>query len=284
MRRQVELLIDEDELTGIEAVSLVRFPAIEENWVYLSATQDKKMQFATDDEKRMLIGPALIPDKLIMRLDEEDEEYDVFFSKETVRHAMELFMQEARTNESTLEHQSKIDGVTVVESWLIEDKKMDKAALYGFDLPMGTWMLSVKVNNQDIWDKVKAKDVRGFSVEGYFTDRLVEMMKGKLCKNCPEDKEILEQLKAIILDELKPTSFLNDKPLFDSKRTAELWGQMFHDVSGFEEVKLNGETLYTANYRLESYDWDTCVREQTAEYGSKEIAEKVCGTIRAKYG
>ena len=162
MRRQVELLIDEDELTGIEAVSLVRFPAIEENWVYLSATQDKKMQFATDDEKRLLIGPALIPEKLIMRLDEDDEEYDVFFSKETVRHAMELFMQEARTNESTLEHQSKIDGVTVVESWLIEDKKMDKAALYGFDLPMGTWMLSVKVNNPDIWEKVKAKDVRGF--------------------------------------------------------------------------------------------------------------------------
>ena len=196
----------------------------------------------------------------------------------------QLFMQEARTNESTLEHQSKIDGVTVVESWLIEDKKKDKAALYGFELPIGTWMLSVKVNNADIWDKVKAKDVRGFSVEGYFTDRLVEMMKGKLCKNCPEDKEILEKLKAIILDELKPSSFLNDKPLFDSKRTAELWGQMFHDVSGFEEVKLNGQTLYTANYRLESYDWDTCVREQTAEYGSKEIAEKVCGTIRAKYG
>ena len=96
MRKQVELLIDEDELTGIEAVSLVRFPAIEQNWVYLSATQDKKMQFATDDEKRMLIGPALIPDKLIMRLDEDDEEYDVFFSKETVRHAMELFMQEGR--------------------------------------------------------------------------------------------------------------------------------------------------------------------------------------------
>ena len=101
MRKQVELLIEDDEMNFISAVSLVRFPAIEQNWVYLSATQDKKMQFATDDEKRMLIGPALIPDKLIMRLDEDDKEYDVFFSKETVRHAMELFMQEARTNEST---------------------------------------------------------------------------------------------------------------------------------------------------------------------------------------
>ena len=109
-------------------------------------------------------------------------------------------------------------------------------------------MRSGKVNNPDIWEKVRAKDVRGFWVEGYFTDRLVEMMKGKLCKNCREDEAILEKLKAIILDELRPSSFLNDKPLFDSKRTAELWGQMFHDVSGYQEVKLNGVMLYTANY------------------------------------
>jgi hypothetical protein len=284
MRKQVELLIDEDELTGIEAVSLVRFPAIEENWVYLSATQDAKMLFATDEEKQMLIGPALIPEKLIMRLDDENEEYDVFFSKETVRQAMELFMQEARTNEHTLEHNSKIDGVTVVESWLVEDEKKDKSALYGFKLPVGTWMLSVKVNNPQIWEKVKKQEVRGFSIEGYFTDRLVEMQKGKLCKNCPEDAEIMEKLKAIILDELKPSTFLNDRPLFTDKRTAELWGQMFHDVSGFEKVTLNGEILYSANYKMESYDWDKCISEQTAEYGSKEIAEKVCGAIRAKYG
>jgi hypothetical protein len=284
MRKQVELLIDEDELSGIEAVSLVRFPAIEENFIYLSALEDKKMAFATDEDKQMLIGPALIPDKLIMRLDDDNEEYDVFFSKETVRQAMELFMKEARTNEHTLEHNSKIEGVTVIESWLIEDKKMDKAALYGFNLPIGTWMLSVKVNNDAIWQKVKNKEVRGFSIEGYFTDRLVEMQKGRLCKNCPEDKEILEKLKKIMLDEFKPMSFLNDKPLFGSKRQAELWGQMFHDVSGYEEVKLNGKILYSANHKMESYPWDECIADQTKEYGSKEIAEKVCGMIRRKYG
>jgi hypothetical protein len=244
MRKQVELLIDEDELTGIEAVSLVRFPAIEENFVYLSANQTK-MAFALDDEKRMLIGPALIPEKLIMRLDEDNEEYDVFFSKATVRQAMELFMQEARTNEHTLEHEYKLDGVTVVESWLVEDEKADKSALYGFKLPIGTWMLSVKVNNDAIWQKVKDKDVRGFSIEGYFTDKLVEMQKGKLCKNCPEDQMIVSQLKSIMLDELKPEAFLNDRPLFGSKRMAELWGQMFHNTSGFEEMTLNGRTLYS---------------------------------------
>ena len=156
MRRKVELLIDEDEpISGIEAVSLVRFPAIETDFVYLSSKADKKMTFAVDEEKQMLVGPALIPDKLIMRLDENDEEYDVYFSQDTVTQAMELFMREARTNEHTLEHQSKIDGVTVVESWLVEDPKKDKSSLYGFNLPVGTWMLSVKVNNKDIWQKVQ---------------------------------------------------------------------------------------------------------------------------------
>ena len=241
-------------------------------------------RFTTDEEKQMLIGPALIPDKLIMRLDDENEEYDVFFSKQTVRAAMELFMKEARTNEHTLEHAAKIEGVTVVESWIIEDEQKDKSSLYGFNLPVGTWMLSVKVNNDVIWEQVKSKDVRGFSIEGYFTDRIVEMQKGKICKNCPEDQEMMQELKKIMLDELQPENFLNDKPLFKDKRTAELWGQMFHDVSGYEEVKLNGQTLYSANYKFEDYPWDKCIADQMKEYGSEETAEKICGAIKAKYG
>lgn len=285
MRKQVELLIDEtEEITGIEAVSLVRFPAIETDFVYLSKVKDNKMAFAMDEDKRLLVGPALIPEKLIMRLDENDQEYDVFFSKETVRHAMELFMREARTNEHTLEHNSKIEGVTVVESWLVEDAKKDKSALYGFDLPVGTWMLSVKVNNMDIWEKVKAKEVRGFSIEGYFTDRLVEMTKGKLCKNCPDDEVIIAELKSILLDEVQPTAVLNGQPLFLKAQDAQLWGEMFYNQTGYRAIELNGKTLYAAKESLESYPWDECIADQMAEYGSKEIAEKVCGMIKRKYG
>tara|TARA_Y100000401_G_scaffold115766_1_gene120089 strand:+ start:248 stop:1000 length:753 start_codon:yes stop_codon:yes gene_type:complete len=248
MRKKVELLIDEDEpISGIEAVSLVRFPAIETDFVYLSSKADKKMTFAVDEEKQMLVGPALIPDKLIMRLDENDEEYDVYFSQDTVAQAMELFMREARTNEHTLEHQSKIDGVTVVESWLVEDTKKDKSSLYGFNLPVGTWMLSVKVNNKDIWQKVKNREVRGFSIEGYFTDRLVEMAKGTLCKNCPEDKEIIDKLKSILLEEIKPTDVLNGQPLFKKSEEAQLWGEVFNNTQGYKTINLNGQMLFAAN-------------------------------------
>ena len=110
------------------------------------------------------------------------------------------------------------------------------------------------------------------------------MQKGKICKNCPEDQKMMEELKKIMLDELQPENFLNDKPLFKDKRTAELWGQMFHDVSGYEEVKLNGQTLYSANYKFEDYPWDKCIADQMKEYGSEETAEKICGAIKAKYG
>lgn len=285
MRKQVELLIDEtEELTGIEAVSLVRFPAIETDFVYLSAVKDNKMAFAMDEDKRLLVGPALIPNKLILRLDENDQEYDVFFSKETVRQAMELFMREARTNEHTLEHNSKIEGVTVVESWLVEDPLKDKSSLYGFDLPAGSWMLSVKVNNLDVWEKVKQKEVRGFSIEGYFSDRIVEMTKGKLCKNCPEDEAIISELKSILLDEVQPTAFLNGQPLFKKSQDAQLWGEMFYNVTGYRTLQLNGQTLFSAKESLESYPWDECIADQIAEYGSKETAEKICGMIKRKYG
>lgn len=285
MRKQVELLIDEsEEITGIEAVSLVRFPAIETDFVYLSAVKDNKMAFAMDEDKRLLIGPALIPDKLIMRLDDNDEEYDVFFSKETVRHAMELFMREARTNEHTLEHNAKIEGVTVVESWLIEDSTKDKSSLYGFDLPVGSWMLSVKVNNLDVWEKVKSKEVRGFSIEGYFSDRLCEMALGKLCKNCPEDETIIAELKSILLEEVKPSAILNGQPLFKKSQDAQLWGEMFHNQTGFRTLQLNGETMFAAKESLESYPWDECISDQMAEYGSKEVAEKICGMIKRRYG
>jgi hypothetical protein len=85
-----------------------------------------------------------------------------------------------------------LDGMSVVESWIIEDEKQDKSAKYGFNLPKGTWMISMKVNNNEIWNKVKAGEVKGFSIEGYFVDKY-EM---SLQQN--EEQEIIEKLKNLI--------------------------------------------------------------------------------------
>jgi hypothetical protein len=174
--RIIELLIDEDALlSGIEAISIVDKPAIEENFIALKE-QTKVNLAEIDKEKRILMGAALIPNKNIYRTDGEDEYY-IYFSDDTVRKASELFLMRGNQNKSTLEHEAELNGLTVVESWIIEDDVHDKSRKYGLDMPVGTWMVSMKVNNDEVWENyVKTGLVKGFSIEGYFTDK-IEMSK-----------------------------------------------------------------------------------------------------------
>ena len=169
--KTIELYIDEEnEFSGIEAISVVEFPAIEEDFI---ALKKHEVQLAeVDKEKRILMGAALIPNKEIYRTNGE-EEYNIFFSEETVKKASELFLSRGKQNNSTLEHQVDLQGLSVVESWIIEDTNMDKSKKYGLSLPKGTWMVSVKVNNDEIWEEfVKKGKVKGFSIEGFFADKL----------------------------------------------------------------------------------------------------------------
>lgn len=165
-----ELFIEEDgEFSGVEAISIVEEPAIESDFIALKV---HKMQMAeVNAEKRILMGPALIPNKKIYRRSEEGEEYHIFFSEDTVRKASQLFLSKGNQNNSTLEHQYQLKGMSVVESWIVEDEKKDKSALYELNMPKGTWMVSVKVNNEGVWEEfVKTGKVKGFSIEGYFSD------------------------------------------------------------------------------------------------------------------
>lgn len=170
--RIVELVIDEEALySGIEAISIVDRPAIEENFIALS--KEHKIELAEiDKEKRILMGAALVPNKNIYR-QSEDEEYYIYFSEDTVRKASELFLMRGNQNKSTLEHEAELHGLSVVESWIIEDETHDKSRKYDMELPVGTWMVSMKVNNDEVWnDYVKTGKVKGFSIEGYFTDKV----------------------------------------------------------------------------------------------------------------
>ncbi len=245
--KTVELLIDEDmDLMGIQAVSLVEFPAIEENFVFFG--RDMYVLAKLDEDQRMLVGPALIPDKMIPRLDQATgEEYEVFFSPATIRQASERYMREERTNSHTIEHEDSIDNLTVVESWIIADAEKDKAALYGFSLPVGTWMLSVKVNNAQVWNKVKDGDVRGFSIEGYFVDQVIEagaIDMRKPCAHCPDDPDTLLQLKDIVLEEMEPLGMLDNMPLFETQEEAELFGELFLNCVGSHTHNLDGKEVW----------------------------------------
>lgn len=186
----MELILDEQNPNqGVYAVSVVEHPAIEEDWVALNKHFVELKE--VDDEKRLLMGAALIPDKQILRLNEKTkEEYYIFFSKDTIRKASELFFKRNKQSNATYEHMKEVQGMTVVESWIIEDEKTDKSRLYNFELPVGTWMISMKVDNEDVWQKVKAGEVKGFSIEGYFES------KEELSKH----ESILDQIKNILKD------------------------------------------------------------------------------------
>ncbi len=165
----IELFIDEtDEVSGIEAISVVENPAIESDFVALKNQEYKLAE--VDKEKRILMGAALIPNKPIYRQSGE-QEYYIYFSQATVRKASELFFINGNQNNSTLEHELELKGLTAVESWIVESEQ-DKSRMYDLNVPIGTWMVSMKVNNDDVWKKVKAGEVKGFSIEGYFADKL----------------------------------------------------------------------------------------------------------------
>lgn len=168
----IELIIDEEmELSGIDAISIVENPAIEENWVALN--EQKEYHFAeVDKEKRIIMGAMLVPDKPIYRRNEKEGEYYIYFSKDTIRKCMEMFFQNGNQSNATFEHQEEIKGLTMVESWIVEDLEKDKSNLYNLNVPVGTWMGTIKVENEVIWNEfIKTKKVKGFSIEGYFADR-----------------------------------------------------------------------------------------------------------------
>ena len=278
--KKVELIIDEqEERFGVEAISLVEFPAIEENWVFFN-----KDQFLTlaklDEEQRTLVGAVLIPNKEIPRYDQEkDEKFVVFFTEDTIKQAQELFMSSLRNNNATYEHKVPVKGMTVVESWIKEDKKNDKSNAFGFNkLPIGTWFVKMKVNNDDMWKSVKEGTVRGFSIEGYFTDKLIEASKPKEiidlaeeCTDCP-DEVTLGKIRDLILDnELAVVGALDGEPLFATKEEAKIYAEMFKGSEGFHTHNVDGVIRYMACNNHEESTKQEYIED---EFGEKKKKRK----------
>lgn len=176
----VELILDDQQMaSGIDAISIVEAPAIESNFIALKSHEIKFAQ--VDAEKRILMGPVLIPDKPIYRkqvMNGEMQEFYVYFSKNTVCRASQMFLMKGNQGKATLEHDMAVQGICMVESWIKEDMEKDKSAIYGMNDPIGTWMGCLKVTNDEIWnDYVKTGRVKGFSIEGYFADKSMPMSK-----------------------------------------------------------------------------------------------------------
>jgi hypothetical protein len=196
----IELVIDEKhEALAIDAVSLVENPAIESDWIFLNKQDKPNLSLAKIDEhKRLIIGAALIPNKQIYRRDENGKEFYCYFSEATVKRASELYLKNNNQSSATYEHRERVDNITTVESWIVEDTKNDKSNIYNLNLPKGSWVISMKVDNEEIWQDILAKKVKGFSIEGFYVDKLANLSTKVDNKKEDSDEDILNALSDIL--------------------------------------------------------------------------------------
>lgn len=138
-----------------------------------ATTRWANLQLSVDDDKRIVTGPLMIPNKMILRRDEDGKPYYIFFSKDTIKRMAEKFFRTQKQNNTDVQHDWNVSTEnTLVESWVSEDKMYDKAYKLGFALPMGTWYVSYKINDDETWDKIKNRELKGFSLAGPFIEKL----------------------------------------------------------------------------------------------------------------
>jgi len=194
------MLVDEED--GVFANSFVHAGAIGRDFVFFA--KEEILFKSVNDEKRLVAGPLLIPNRKILRVDGEGKRYFVYFTPETIEKIARKFAKDGNGNEVTLEHgDKKVNDVYLTESWIIEQSARDKSNLYNFTLPVGTWFAIYKVESDEVWDKVKDGTFRGYSIEGLFEHRksdiklALEKSIGDLTEE--EAKEILKTIHTMLM-------------------------------------------------------------------------------------
>ena len=236
------------------AISLVEFPAIESDFVALSKQdEDKKQVFLESNEKHMVYGAALIPEKDIYRNDGENEYY-ISFTPESIEKMSQDFMKEYRQHQVTTDHEEVANEVCVVESWLVSDAYKDKSNALGISVPEGTWMVGMKVNNIETWERIKAGELNGFSVESLIS--LEEFSK-------QNDNNMNIETNEMFWDKLKNIL----KEAFSKKAEADVEPIDMEDLakqSGFTNVE---------DYKKEIEAIKTELEEQAQEPAQEPVSE-----------
>lgn len=178
------------------AISLVDEPAIEEDFVYLRKEQPQQI-FMQSDEKHMVYGAVLVPDKDIYRIDDYGNEFLLSFTKESIEKMAYDFLKEYRQNNITLMHEDYASEITLVETWLKGSMDYDKSIALGLnkDLPIGTWFAGMKVNNIELWDKIKSGELKGFSVESLIS---IENFNKQIENDMKTDENFWTKMKNLL--------------------------------------------------------------------------------------
>lgn len=191
-----EMVIKDENVDGVFAISMVDSPAIESDFILLSKDNrvniELKIEKLVDEKRHIICGPALIPDIIIER-----KNYNIVFSKDTIRKISENFLINNYKDNITIQHAVNVNKVYMVESWIVDDPSNDKATLLGMKVPAGTWMTSFKISDVDLWNEyLQSKVLKGFSIEGNFSKKDVQLKNVDLEINNIDD-DIIEIILAI---------------------------------------------------------------------------------------
>lgn len=263
--------------SDIYAISLVDEPAIEENFIYLS--KDKQEQiFLEKEDKHLIVGAVLVPNKPIYRNNGKEEFY-IQFSKETIEHLAYEYLMNGRMYSVTTDHKDIADDICLVESW-IKTSDNDKSNDYGMNLPIGTWIAAMKVENEEVWQRVKQGELKGFSIESFVNLDEINLKK----QNTNMTEEV--KMETIELNEgfwTKLSSIISDA-LGISKKTEEVEMEKVDEV--VEETVELAEEVPTEEEVIEETVVEEVVNEvidvieetaPTEEDKIKELEEVING-------
>jgi len=180
---------------GVYAISLVENPAMEGLFIALSKQEEIQLK---EVEQRILMGLVLEPNKPIYR-NQNGEEFNIVFNEETIKELSHGFFKAGSQSNSTIEHEAKnkIEGVTFVESWIVENPEIDKSTNFGFKYPKGSWIATMKVDSDEVWnDYVKTGKVQGFSIDAMIS---LEEVNFKSELNMSEQAKTNSLLERILL-------------------------------------------------------------------------------------
>ena len=220
--RLYELIVADENTDEVFQISLVENPAIEAFGVFFDK---EEVKFAEMNEEGLFMAPILIPDKKILRVDAQGTPYEVYFTAPTIKRLAQMYLERKYQSNVNLEHSDKVDGVTLVESWIKESTEKDKSKLYGLNVPVGSWVGTFKIDNEDVREKFRSGELKAVSIEGLFEhlERTTpERMQAAMVMDLwnKEISELTEDEAAVVLSRVK--AIIKKDGRFKSKKKIQM--------------------------------------------------------------
>jgi hypothetical protein len=253
---------------SLNRVSMVKHPAIENTSMFFSEDIES-IKFAADQEQRLLYAPAMIPNKMIFRKDVYGSPANTFYTAETIKMLNESYFKKAGNKETNIEHTDEVlDGVFLVESWIVKDNKNDKANALGFDVPNDTLMMCHKIENDVIWDQVKKGDLTGLSVE---MEAIYKLTDNQINMNTEEEKGLIERIVSAIKHAITPAPKEDE-----AAKTADEIVDTNAEAAKVDEpavvpVVVDGDSEELAALKAENEDLKAKLQEATDKIAQYEI-------------